>query len=343
MSLWYRVPLIVAIAIACNIERPLPPPQNPTTVICGSSGACAGEEVRRCTSQASCAEGEVCHLAIGGGVCFAPCGDAQTNGSTDACGLIATGYVCQRQAGSVCAPPCAQGDGVCETLGDFVCQAGACAPPPPPGIRLVNASSATALELFVDDVSVAQITAAGFALEPAQGYLAVTAGEMRVVRVQSGATTVFSGTQTLVLGGRYAVTCHDLVPAMVGDPAVGCLSIAETPEPAPPEGVARFGAMHFAFEQRAFLMAVDQQSTTTVPLASLLAYPTKSGATDIAVDQAFKLDVRFDNGQAETFDVPALAAEVSAVTLIVVSTSPTEVSAWLLDSRGQSQQLSPAP
>jgi len=221
----YRVPLIVAITIACNVTRPLPPPSNPAsaTLLCDPvNNACLNAD-------------DICHVAVGGGTCALPCAD-------DAyCDGIVAGYVCHMDL-QVCAPSCSgmingyTGDAICIALGsDISCgSAGLCVnvpPAQPVGLRIFNGTSLTI------DVTSEGISALAAGLVPG-GFtpLRTTVAGARTFNIVDGRTgnTVYNGmvTRNLLAGHRYLAFVYKKTAGYEMD------IIEDVPVAPPPSGEA---------------------------------------------------------------------------------------------------------
>ncbi|MCC6809497.1 MAG: hypothetical protein IT381_18860 [Deltaproteobacteria bacterium] len=195
-----RVPFIVIVAVACAVDQPLPPANNPKTVskLCGPSSPCA--------------DGLVCHRAIGGGACGEPCA---ASGAPDHgyCGSLVAGYVCHPSLNQ-CAPACdaaaPTSDTVCKALGSgYVCKpGGACvfeAESQTAFVTLFNATSAQQADLALSGAGTL-ITATAPGAISARAMFTAGAHDFTVTNTVSG--TLATGSTVFVAGHRYYVVVY---------------------------------------------------------------------------------------------------------------------------------------
>ncbi len=191
-----RVLFIVAVSIACAVDQPLPPANNPSTI------------TSLCGSRAPCADGQVCNLAVGGGTCLDPC---VVDGAPDDayCSGIIEGFVCHASL-SACAPKCTEtvgglsGDRVCGALGaNLACQtSGQClyvAPSETAFVRVFNATATESAELQMSDFGTLVTATAPGQLSPE----VTLPGAAREFTWVNGSTTLASGSVTLAAGRHY--------------------------------------------------------------------------------------------------------------------------------------------
>lgn len=199
-----RIPFIIAVATACAVDQPLPPPNNPVTAD------------KLCVADDDCGDERICHISIGGGACADDCRTHGADAHSYCAGLV-DGYVCQTDLG-VCAPSCTatiggqSGDPLCAALGrDLVCQAsGQCLYSPPSQtafIRVFNATSDKQVELSLGGLGTVVPAVAPGQLSSEVGV----ASGGRELTVTSGTDILVTGSKVLQPGKRYFVVVHPLL------------------------------------------------------------------------------------------------------------------------------------
>jgi hypothetical protein len=211
-----RIPFIIAVAVACSVDQPLPPPNNPLTAtkLCAYS---PDPTIDTCTRVK---DGTRCHVAIGGGACADDCSLYSSDPTTtpDAyCSGLVDGYVCHNGLG-VCGPACTatingvSGDRVCAALApNLSCQTnGQCISSPPSQtafVRLFNASLLPDMTLAPSGLGV-QINATQSGQLSAEATLPAGAFDFVVADASGPRAHV---TKTLASGQHYIVIFFPLL------------------------------------------------------------------------------------------------------------------------------------
>lgn len=231
-----RAALAVAVTVACSVDQPLPPANNPASIKLG------------CVQNDQCTDGLVCHPGIGGGTCVAACTADAT------CAGIQAGLVCHPQLnGGACAPDCSVavqgqvGDAICTTYGANIgCQSGRCvalAAPTTAQIRVFNAlTELGTIAVSVDDSTEPLVAAVAVgSLEPQVATNVLSGTHVFKVADTEPAGPIAEFSRDLIAGHRYLLVVHELV---VGTPAAAWIDEDEVA--LPPSGSVALAAANLA-------------------------------------------------------------------------------------------------
>jgi len=273
--------LISLLTFACTVDPPLPPPANPDS------------QFLSCTDASKCAQGQVCHLAIAGGTCAAPCT------KDDTCAAMVPGLVCHPQAsGGVCAPGCSvygqQANAFCQSLqASLVCSNDRCIPSntvAPGGVRIFNGlTDGTTIQFILDGESTPRVsTLTNGNLAPGNYSLITTPG-LHIAHIQKsdGSTLIDTylwspaGTyQTLLIYTLDGIVQATFVPETITQPAppgfvwaiyavtangLGALDLQYNPSASPQ---TLYGAVEQGNVREPQLVSTNAQNWQVAPAAS---------------------------------------------------------------------------